>query len=361
MGAILEYKCPCCCGPLQFDTDSQKMKCPYCDNEFDAETLKANDDILKEEKPDMMDWSSQPGNEWMQGELDGQKVYLCKSCGGQIICDDTTGATDCPYCGSPVVLVGQFAGDKRPDLIIPFKLDKEAAKAGFKQHLQKKRLLPKQFRKDSYIDEIKGVYVPFWLFGAEADAQAYYHATKVTCWSDSDYNYTKTSHFRLFRSGSLSFDRVPVDGSSKMADDLMESIEPYYAKDEVPFQTAYLSGYIADKYDVDSDASIGRANDRIKKSTLDQMATTATGYTTVTPENASVQFKNSSVRYALYPVWLLTAKWNGEIYNFAMNGQTGKFVGNLPIDKGAYWRWTGLIALIATIIAFGVSWFLFLN
>ena len=361
MGAILEYKCPCCCGPLQFDTDSQKMKCPYCDNEFDAETLKANDDILKEEKPDMMDWSSQPGNEWMQGELDGQKVYLCKSCGGQIICDDTTGATDCPYCGSPVVLVGQFAGDKRPDLIIPFKLDKEAAKASFKQHLQKKRLLPKQFRKDSYIDEVKGVYVPFWLFGAEADAQAYYHATKVTCWSDSHYNYTKTSHFRLFRSGSLSFDRVPVDGSSKMADDLMESLEPYYAQDEVPFQTAYLSGYIADKYDVDSDASIGRANDRIKKSTLDQMATTATGYTTVTPENASVQFKNSSVRYALYPVWLLTAKWNGEIYNFAMNGQTGKFVGNLPMDKGAYWRWTGLIALIATIIAFGVSWFLFLN
>ena len=141
----------------------------------------------------------------------------------------------------------------------------------------------------------------------------------------------------------------------------MESIEPYYAQDEVPFQTAYLSGYIADKYDVDSDASISRANDRIKKSTLDQMATTATGYTTVTHENASVQFKNSSVRYALYPVWLLTAKWNGEIYNFAMNGQTGKFVGNLPMDKGAYWRWTGLIALIATIIAFGVSWFLFLN
>lgn len=110
MGAILEYKCPCCSGPLQFDTDAQKMKCPYCDNEFDAETLKSNDDILKEEKPDMMDWSSQPGNEWMQGELEGQKVYLCNSCGGQIVCDDTTGATDCPYCGSPVVMVGQFAG-----------------------------------------------------------------------------------------------------------------------------------------------------------------------------------------------------------------------------------------------------------
>lgn len=144
MGAILEYKCPCCSGPLQFDTDAQKMKCPYCDNEFDAETLKSNDDVLKEEKPDMMDWSSQPGNEWMQGELEGQKVYLCNSCGGQIVCDDTTGATDCPYCGSPVVMVGQFAGDKRPDIIIPFKLDKEAAKNGFKQHLCKKRLLQRR-------------------------------------------------------------------------------------------------------------------------------------------------------------------------------------------------------------------------
>ena len=227
MGAILEYKCPCCSGPLQFDTDAQKMKCPYCDNEFDAETLKSNDDILKEEKPDMMDWSSQPGNEWMQGELEGQKVYLCNSCGGQIVCDDTTGATDCPYCGSPVVMVGQFAGDKRPDIIIPFKLDKEAAKNGFKQHLCKKRLLPKAFRTDSYIDDIKGVYVPFWLYDAHADAQAYFHGTKVKSWSDDKYNYTKTSHYRLYRNGSMDYERVPVDGSSKMADDLMESIEPF--------------------------------------------------------------------------------------------------------------------------------------
>ena len=84
MGAILEYKCPCCSGPLQFDTDAQKMKCPYCDNEFDAETLKSNDDILKEEKPDMMDWSSQPGNEWMldqaQQWVDQQWNALLEKC-----------------------------------------------------------------------------------------------------------------------------------------------------------------------------------------------------------------------------------------------------------------------------------------
>ena len=168
------------------------MKCPFCDNEFDAERYIYFYDILKEEKPDMMDWSSQPGNEWMKGELDGQKVYLCNSCGGQIVCDETTGASECPYCGSPVVMTGQFAGDKRPDIIIPFKLDKEAAKEGFKNHLSKNRLLPKAFRSNSYIEEVKGVYVPFWLYDADADAHGYYGWTNVETWSDSKYYYTMT-------------------------------------------------------------------------------------------------------------------------------------------------------------------------
>lgn len=112
---------------------------------------------------------------------------------------------------------------------------------------------------------------------------------------------------------------------------------------------------MADKYDVDYTEGNGRANERIKKSTLDRLSTTTAGYTTVTPENSSVQLRNGTVKYALYPVWLLTAKWNGGVYNFAMNGQTGKFVGNLPLDRGAYWRWTGLIALIATAVSFAVS------
>ncbi len=355
MGAILEYKCPCCGASLEFDSGSQKMKCPYCENEFDAETFKAYDESLKEEKPDMLDWSSQPGNEWMASELEGQKVYLCKSCGGQIICEETTGASSCPYCGSPVVMTGQFAGDKKPDIIIPFKLDKEAAKEAFKKHLCGKKLLPKAFRTDSYIDEVKGVYIPFWIYQADADAQASFRATKVKRWSDSNYNYTKTSYYRVFREGSLSFERVPVDGSSKMPDDLMESIEPYDPADEAQFATAYLSGYMADKYDVDDKASQERANTRIKNSSVEKLRETVRGYDTVTNETNSVQLKNGSVKYAMYPVWLLNAKWNDQTFLFAMNGQTGKFVGNLPLDKGAWWRWFLLSWLIGAGVAFAIA------
>ena len=141
-----------------------------------------------------------------------------------------------------------------------------------KKHYSGKKLLPKVFKDENHIDEIRGVYVPFWLFDADADAHIRYKATRVRAWSDSDYNYTETSFFSVVRGGSIGFQRVPVDGSSKMPDVLMESIEPFYFEDAVDFHTAYLAGYLADKYDVDAEASVERANERIKNSTADAFA-----------------------------------------------------------------------------------------
>lgn len=201
------------------------------------------------------------------------------------------------------------------------------------RHLRGKRLLPKVFKDQNHIDEIKGIYVPFWLFDTDADADIRYRATKVRSWSDKNYNYTETRFFMVARSGNIGFTRVPVDGSTKMEDDLMESIEPFDFKEAVPFQTAYLAGYMADKYDVGAEESIARANERVKRSTEDNFKSTVTGYTSVTTEQSSVRLHDGSAKYALYPVWILNTTWNGKQYRFAMNGQSGKFVGDLPVDK----------------------------
>ena len=251
MAGMLEYKCPCCDGAIKFDSTTQKMKCPYCDTEFEVDALKGYDEDLKDQKPSEMNWAT-PGGSWAEGETAGLHTYVCKSCGGEIVGDDTMAASACPFCGNPIVLTGQFAGDLRPDLIIPFKLDKKAAKEKLQEHLKGKTLLPKVFRSQNHIDEIKGVYVPFWLYDSDADAQLRFTATRTRFWSDDDYDYTETSYYSVRRDGVLGFDAVPVDGSSKMADDLMESIEPFTMQDAVPFKTAYLAGYVADKYDVDA-------------------------------------------------------------------------------------------------------------
>ena len=360
MRNLQEYKCPCCGGAIAFDSTLQKMKCPYCDTEFDMETLKDYDAELQGEQSDKMEWETSAGCDWKEGETDGLRSYVCKSCGGEIVGDANMAATSCPFCGNPVVMMEQFSGALKPDLVIPFKLDKKAAKAGLIKHLTGKRLLPKIFKDQNHIDEIKGIYVPFWLFDTDVDAQVRYRAKKVRTWSDSNYNYTETSHYMVHRSGSVGFEHVPVDGSSKMADDLMESIEPYDFSDALEFQTAYLAGYLADKYDVTAEESVDRANERVKRSTEEAFAETVEGYTSVTPENSSVQFHGGKAKYALYPVWLLNTTWNENKYTFAMNGQTGKFVGDLPVDKAAATRWTFLLMVIFAAVIYGAAWLLHL-
>ena len=355
MAGLQEYKCPCCGGAIAFDSTIQKMKCPYCDTEFEMDVLKGYDAELQDEEADNMDWEPTAGGEWEEGETDGLRTYVCKSCGGEIVGDANTAATSCPFCDNPIVMMGQFSGTLKPDLVIPFKLNKKAAKEGLVKHLTGKRLLPKIFKDQNHIDEIKGVYVPFWLFDTDVDAKVRYKATKVRTWSDSNYNYTKTSYFMVHRGGSIGFEDVPVDGSTKMADDLMESIEPFNCAEAVDFQTAYLAGYLADKYDVTAEESIDRANERVKKSTEQAFAETVIGYETVTAENTSVQFHGGKARYALYPVWLLNTTWNGNRYTFAMNGQTGKFVGDLPVDKAAATRWTLILAAVFTAVTYGAA------
>ena len=140
----------------------------------------------------------------------------------------------------------------------------------------------------------------------------------------------------------------------------MESLEPFDFSEAVDFQTAYLAGYLADKYDVDAEQSIGRANDRIKQSTADAFSATVQGYTAVTPEATSIRLQNGQSKYALYPVWLLNTTWKGKKYTFAMNGQTGKLVGDLPLDKSAYNKWLfGLTGIIGAAI-FVASYLLWL-
>ena len=355
--SLQEYKCPRCGGALAFDSGTQKMKCPFCDSEYEMDALEACGEPASEQADDMK-WETAAGGTWQEGETDGLRSFMCKSCGGEIVGDENTAASSCPFCGNPVVMTERFSGALKPDYIIPFKLDKKAATAALQKHYGGKRLLPKVFRDQNHIDEVKGVYVPFWLFDAEAEASIQYKATRVRTWSDGKYDYTETGFFAVSRSGSVGFERVPVDGSSKMPDELMESIEPFRFSDAVEFKTAYLAGYLADKYDVDAEQSIERANARIKRSAEEAFAATVQGYTSVVPEASSVRLRGGKAKYALYPVWLLNTTWNGEKYTFAMNGQTGKLVGDLPVDKSAASKWTvGLTALCAA-ATYGIAWLL---
>ena len=353
MSTVLEHKCPCCGGAVQFDSGSQKLKCPYCDTEFDIAAL--NQSEQKPQGEDSINWQN-TANEWQAGEADGMRVYTCTSCGGEIVCDSTTSATSCPYCGNPVALTGNLTGALRPDIIIPFKLDKKQAKAALKKHVHSNKFIPKVFQDKNHIDEIKGVYVPHWLFSCDCQANGTYDAETVRHWSDSNYRYSEHTHYSVSTGGQMHFSDIPVDGSKKMDDDLMESIEPFNLNDGVDFNTAYLAGYLADKYDVDLEESIPRANERIRQSASEALRKTITGYDTVTPRDIQLRTANGQYKYALYPVWILNTSWKDKKYTFAMNGQTGKFVGDLPLDKGRFWKYVSLYGVGIAAVMYAVLW-----
>ena len=282
-------------------------------------------------------------------------LYVCESCGGEILADKTTGATSCPYCGNKVVMKGQFDGALRPDYIIPFKKDKKQAKEAYRKHLEGKKFLPGVFKQQNHIDEIKGVYVPFWIFDLKAKADFSYHAEKTRVWVSNDIEYTEHENFEVKRAGTVEFEKVPADGSKKMDDTLMESVEPYDFKEAVPFRMAYMAGYLADRYDVPKEECIGRAKKRIRRSTEREIRNTVKGYHVIDQEKANMEIKDQA-KYALYPVWILNTTWKDKKYIFAMNGQTGKIVGDLPADNGAFWRFVAMWGAGIGLVLYALLW-----
>ena len=358
---VTNYQCPACTGPLHFVGSSGKLECDYCGSKFDVAEIealyaekeqKAAEAQKAAEEKQEASCASSPDSGWDTSELQSDwgsdaadmKSYSCPSCGAELICDETTAATACPYCGNPSVVPGQFSGSLKPDYILPFKLSKDDAVKALKAHYKGKPFLPRTFTQENHVQEIKGVYVPFWMFDGEAEGSAQYEATRSRCYRSGEYEVTETDHFDVYREGSIAFSKVPVDASSKMPDDYMDSIEPFDYKDLKSFSTAYLPGFLADKYDVSAEESAQRADTRCEGTLVAALADTAEGYDICTPVSQDIHLRRGKVHYALLPVWLLSTKWDGKSYLFAMNGQTGKLVGDLPTSAGKFW---GTFAAIA--------------
>lgn len=345
---VIEYKCPCCDAGLKFDSATGSLKCDHCDNTFSVEQLEQLAEIEKEAKE-----KTEPHwDKYSQTKTEEEATaFICQSCGAEITGDDNMAATECPYCGNPVILRERIDGILRPDYVIPFKLDKDAAKGALKKFYKGKLLLPRLFKSENNIDKITGIYVPFWLFDCEAYGKVNFDATRVASWRSGDYQYTKTSHFLVMRGGEMEFEKIPVDASSKMDDAYMDSLEPFDYSEMKDFASAYLSGFFADKYDVSDEDSAPRASERVKNSFQDALRSTVNGYATVTTRSTNIKTGNSDIKYALFPVYILNTKYRNKTYTFAMNGQTGKFVGKLPISKGKFAAWLAGIAAGIALIA----------
>ncbi len=350
---ITNYQCPACTGPLHFDGASGQLKCDYCGSFFPVQEIEA----LYQEKLDQAEAAgvaaqSAPAQAAEEDWTEGLRAYNCPSCGAELLCEETTAATSCPYCGNPTVVPAQFHGLLKPDYVLPFKLDKAAAVRALQQYYKGKHLLPRAFSDKNHIEEIKGVYVPFWLYDGRVTADILYDATRSSSHISGNYRITETDHFEVRRAGTVDFERIPADGSTKMPDALMDAIEPFHYNEIKPFSTAYLPGFLADIYDVSAEDASYRAVQRASNTAAAEFAATVSGYSGCRSVSSQIYMPRYKAHYALLPVWMLSTRWNGKSFLFAMNGQTGKLVGDLPVSAGRVLGWLfGIAAPLAAVLA----------
>ena len=357
----VSYKCPSCSAPLSFQPGHDKVTCEFCGTEFEVKAVEAmfekeQERAAKAQAAQEAKWKTEDaGSEWAAEEAEALRKFTCSQCGAEIVADGNTMATECCYCGNPTMLPGRFDGMLKPDFVIPFKKTKEEAVAALMKFYEGKTLLPNAFTANNRVQDIQPMYVPFWLFDSDVTASASFKAETVNVYDTSDETITETSVYDCERGGTMHFDRIPVDGSEKMDDDYMESIEPFDYSEMVPFSAGYLTGYLADKYDVDADASAERADRRVNESAIGVLQDTVTGYDHVELKDSAVGKDEGKVTYAMVPVWILTTKYEGKPYTFMMNGQTGKMVGTLPYDSSKAMMYPGVAALIALPIIYFIA------
>lgn len=353
MANMMNVTCPCCGGSLKFDSQLQKVKCEFCDTEFSVDDLKSYDEELNNKFEEKTEWDESKIDEFSDDE--NLNLFTCETCGGEVMCDANTTSTRCPYCNNPVLVGKRLVGGLKPQYVIPFAIEKDKAVGNLAKFLRGKVLLPSNFKKDNKVEDISGLYVPYWIFDADVDGNATWNATNVRTWSDSNYNYRETSYYKIIRAGSIGFEHVPVDASQKMPDDLMESIEPFDFRGAKEFSTAYITGYCADKYDVSKETTFLRATERIKEGTVDALRSTITHYSTLSLDSSSISFKSNSAAYAYYPVWTLNTKYREQNFKFVINGQTGKLVGNLPMSVPKYIAWFISMFIIFAALGAGIT------
>ncbi len=348
---LANYQCPNCGGPLRFDPELQKLKCDYCDSVFTAAEVESFFSEKEEQAANAVGFE-EGSYEWTEAEAANMRVYSCPACGAQLLAETTSAVSQCPYCGNNNVAAHQFAGSKKPEYVIPFEIDKQQAVEALNAFYKGKPFLPAPFRDQNHIEEVKGVYVPFWLYDGTMDMDMVYRGERVRQFQQGDNMVTETSHYQIVRKGSVEFQRVPADASSKMPDEYMDAIEPFDYSKLRPFTSVYMAGYMADIYDIDSETDQKRTDERMANSAAQVMRNSVHGYTNVTPVRQYIHRSKGTASYAFLPVWLLSTQYRGQNYLFAVNGQTGKLIGDLPTDNTRFiLTFIGLAIVITVIMA----------
>ncbi|HWR60229.1 MAG TPA: hypothetical protein VN580_01375 [Clostridia bacterium] len=337
------YKCPNCGGGLKFDPELQKSKCEYCSSEFTEAEL--------EETSRTMEEKASGSGSTEDGENRALKGYVCNNCGAEVVTEETTSATFCYYCHEPVLLTDRLVGEFKPTKIIPFAYDRDKAVESFLSWAKSRRFVPKEFYSASQLEKITGIYIPYWMADVKADIDYSGVGTNIRIWRAGDVEYTEHSEYKIERQGVVDVDNINEVAMRKIDKGLLDSISPYDESKAVDFSMSYLSGFFAEKYDIPKAEVQPAIEGRAKEYTSVLVKETIGSYNMVSMNRSDVSISVKGWDYTLLPAWILTYKYKGKTYIYAVNGQNGKSYGELPVDGKKLGLTSGIAAAAMFVFA----------
>ncbi|HBA70135.1 MAG TPA: hypothetical protein DCZ40_12380 [Lachnospiraceae bacterium] len=320
------FRCENCGGNVIYSPEKGKMYCPHCDG-IDS------------------------------GKIEGTGIRTeCVNCGAPLEIKEYNSTCRCGYCGSYIILDERVEGEYKPHLVLPFKIGRKYAVELLKNEFKSRIFTPGTFLEESTLEEMKGMYVPFWLYDYKADIDYSGKGTKVRVWSSGNTEYTETSYFRVKRNMGIDFRKVPADASIEMPDDVMDLMEPFEYNALEEFQEKYLSGFYGEIYNEGADKLEERAYGKVQKDADSLLMETLGGYTSLVPEHKNIRLDRKDVSYTLLPVWRYLYKYQGKDYPFYVNGQTGKVIGATPVSRKKVIVYSGtVLAAVWTALAFFIG------
>lgn len=360
--SVLTHKCPNCGGPLLFEPKNQRFHCDYCGSTFTEQEV--TDFEAKQNAAKVTDSSVSEENntdkvvsEEKQADTDSEVgLFLCPSCGAEIVTDATTASTWCYYCHNPVVLTSRLSGKFLPEKILPFQIEHQEAESKFLDWVGKKWFVPKSFFNKKQIQNLSGVYFPYWAVDADLTGELSAQATNLRVWVAGDVEYTEHSKYQVNRAGNSSFKALVKNALQKnLADKMVGAVQPFDMTAAIPFKNQYLSGFLTEKRDIEFSEMKENVENEFRQYSNALMESTIVGYSSVDDIRSNQRITLLDEDYVLLPIWLVTYReaGNDKLFYYAMNGQTGKVAGVLPIDKGKLWLWT--IGLFVLLLALGIA------
>lgn len=342
------FVCAGCGGVIRYDIDSEKFRCSSCRTEYEVEVLSHT---VKE-----YDFSEYTERERQATPFVGLAVVRCQNCGFEITFDEQQISAICPMCtSSQVAEVKQEAGIP-PEGIIPFQVDKNEASQRFKKWVKSRLFAPNNFKKSCSEGALKGMYLPFWTY--DADSVGFYtgQGGRNRTVTDKDgKTHTETDWFPVSGVVADSFNDIQVCASEKEQE--ISGILPFNTVEKtVPYSPSYLSGFYAELYKIKADQGFESAQavieDRLRALARQDILTS---YDKANLSGISIKNTNVTYKHLLLPVWGSAYHYAGKLYNYFINGETGKVSGRRPYSPLKIALTVVAAALIVFIIYLAVS------